>query len=197
MVRPLTALVVMAGSGLWAGQEFPPWWTALRQNPRLEARFTHTSESAVFGRLRRGGTLSLAPGGCLRVAYDEGLLLVSEGKQLIQYDPDTRTAQVLPLTEALREFPLLGLLVSPARVDLLYKVVSLPEGRLRLEAKTPQAIRSIELSGKGGQLQRLRWVDPSGAAQDLELEGARTPASPQSPEKFRFEAPAGTRWLKH
>lgn len=197
MAKVLPIAIVMTGLGLWGGAALPAWWTSLRQSPKLEAKFVHVSESAVFGRIRRTGSLLVAPGGRLRVAYDEGLLLISEGRELIQYDPDTRTAQVIPLAEALREFPLLGLLVSPERVDLVYRLTPLASGGLKLEAKTPQAIRSIELDGKGGQLQRIRWQDPSGAAQELELEGARIPSSPLPSEKFKFQAPAGTRWIRH
>jgi len=170
----------------------PAWWRALPNQPALAARFSQESDSAVFGKLRQQGSLVLARGGKLRVAYDSGLLVVSDGRQLVQYDPDTRTAQRMDLHEALREFPLLGLLLEPSRIGILYRAEPLPDGAVRLhplEAGLPE----VRVEGRNGLLRALSWTDGTGARQRLELLDPKAP-SRISPGTFRFEAPKGTRW---
>ncbi len=151
-----------------------------------------SSESAVFGKLKRTGHLVIMPGGRVRVSYDKGLLVVSDGRLLIQYDAATRTAQRASLAACQREMPLLGVLVAPATLERTYRVLVLPDGRVELVPKvggTPDVI----LEGKGAFLWRVSWTDGTGAAQTLELTHPRMPSS-ASPALFRFQAPAGTRW---
>ena len=170
----------------------PAWWRALPKQPALAGRFTQESDSAVFGKLRQQGSLVLARGGRLRVAYDAGLLVVSDGRQLIQYDPDTRTAQRMDLLEALRDFPLLSLLLEPARIEVLYRAEPLPDGAVSLHPKEP-GLPEVRVDGRNGMLRALSWTDGTGARQRLELQDPRIP-SRTSAQTFRFTAPAGTRW---
>ncbi len=170
----------------------PAWWTAFLKTPGLESRFRQESDSAVFGTLAREGRLALARGARLKVTYEGGLTVTCDGKHLVQYDPDTRTAQKVELTRAVRDFPLLGILLDPTRLERLY----------RLEARGPEALRLVprqtglpELvaTGKKGSLHSLEWTDGTGARQVLRLLDPR-PISNPDPTAFRTQVPAGTRW---
>ena len=170
----------------------PAWWTRLQSRPSLEAAFTQEGESAVFGKVTRRGRLVLAPGGRLRVAYERGLLLVADGKRLVQYDPDTRSAQWLELTKALGEAPLLTLLLDPAQVSRHFKVEA-AAGRVKLIPKD-KGLPVLEAEGAGAWPERFTWTDATGARQLLRLEHPK--AATAGPDTFRFTPPAGTRWVK-
>ena len=121
-MRSLLVALLLTAPALAA---LPGWWNAFARTPVLESRFRQESDSLVFGKLAREGRLALARGGRLRVAYAGGLTVTCDGRNLVQYDPDTRTAQRLALTQAVRDFPLLGLLLDPARLERLYRAESL------------------------------------------------------------------------
>lgn len=175
-------------------QGLPVWWTALPGLPRMEAAFIQESESAVFGKLRKEGRLQLTKGGRIRVAYAGGMLVVSDGKTLVQYDPGARTAQKLDLRSAATEMPLLNVLIDPRALNAIYLAKVLPSGRLLLEPRKP-GLPKVELEGKGGLLTKISWMDATGAQQVLELVNPRVPAAiPDSVYKLRV--PAGTRWLE-
>jgi outer membrane lipoprotein-sorting protein len=170
----------------------PGWWTAFSRMPALESQFRQESDSLVFGKLARGGRLALAHGGRLRVTYEGGLTITCDGRYLVQYDPDTRTAQRVELARAVRDFPLLGILLDPARLDRLYRVESLGGEILKLvprEAGLPE----LKATGRHGLLRTLEWTDPTGARQKLELLNPKSPVT-LAPGTFRFQVPAGTRW---
>lgn len=105
-----------------AAQGLPSWWRPMLDAPRFRSRFVQTSASEVFGKLEKRGLIEATQGGRLRVAYEDGLLLVADGASLIQYDPDTRTAQRMDLGQALLDMPLLNLLVAPERLAKAYHV---------------------------------------------------------------------------
>lgn len=157
------------------------------------ARFTQESDSAVFGKLRQTGTLVLARGGRLRVEYESGLKVMADGRELVQYDPDTRTAQRMDLVQAVRDFPLLGLLLEPARIEGLFRPEALSGGVVRLVPREP-GLPEVRVEGRNGLLKALTWTDPTGARQRLELVDPRVPPRP-SQETFRFDPPKGTRWV--
>jgi outer membrane lipoprotein-sorting protein len=166
----------------------------LPSHPHLECAFIQESESAVFGKLRKEGRLQLTKGGRIRVAYTGGLLIVSDGKTLFQYDPGARTAQKLDLRAAALEMPLLNVLLDPRALDAVYRAEVQPSGSVRLEPRKP-GLPKIELEGQGGLLKKLAWVDATGARQVLELVDPWVPVSiPDSAYKLRV--PAGTRWLE-
>lgn len=170
----------------------PGWWSAFTRMTALESRFRQESESLVFGKLTREGHLVLARGGRLRVAYDGGLQVSCDGRHLVQYDPDTRTAQQVPLTLAVRDFPLLGVLLDPTHLARLYRVEPSSGDSLRLVPREA-GLPGLQVSGRSGQLRRLEWTDPTGARQTLELLDPRTPSA-LSPGAFRPQVPSGTRW---
>lgn len=170
----------------------PGWWTAFFRMPGLESRFRQESESLVFGKLAREGRLTLARGGRLRVAYTGGLTVTCDGRYLVQYDPDTRTAQRVELARAVRDFPLLGILLDPARLERLYRIEAMGGDAVRLiprEATLPE----LKATGRGGLLRTLEWTDPSGARQKLELLDPHA-TTKVDPGTFRIQVPTGTRW---
>lgn len=174
--------------------ELPSWWKAFTNVPRLQARFVQTSDSAVFGKLKRNGSVRLAKGGQLHVVYEDGLELVADGQSLIQFDPDTRTAQRMDLLDAAMEAPLLRLLTDPAGLGRTYSIEPSPNGQVRLKP-LKQGLPEIRIEGSGSLPKRLMWSDASGAGQVLELMDARIPPKDFPAGTFRFQAPKGTRWL--
>lgn len=170
----------------------PAWWVAFPKVPVLASRFRQESDSAVFGKMTREGTLLLARGGRLKVTYDSGLTVTCDGRVLVQYDPDTRTAQRVELARAVRDFPLLGILLDPARIGALYRAEAAGGETVKLVPKAPD-IPALQATGRKGLLHLLEWTDPTGARQRLELLDARTPPAP-GPAAFKPQIPAGTRW---
>lgn len=172
-----------------AAQGLPGWWHPMLDAPRFESRFVQSSESQVFGKLVKKGRIEAAQGGRLRVAYEEGLLLVADGAALIQYDPDTRTAQRMDLGQALLDTPLLNLLVAPERLAKTYKVQVLSADTVRLVPLSKDQ-PEMEVQGSGRFARLLRWTDASGAKQELRLLDPKVPA-PFPEGTFRFKLPEG------
>jgi outer membrane lipoprotein-sorting protein len=170
----------------------PAWWSTFSRMPSLESRFRQESASQVFGKLSKEGRLALAPGGRLRVTYQGGLTVTCDGRHLVQYDPDTRTAQRMELARAVRDFPLLGILLDPARLDRLYRAESLGGEAVKLVPKEA-GLPELKATGRNRLLHTLEWTDPTGAKQKLELLDPKSPAKIE-PGTFKFQAPAGTRW---
>lgn len=162
--------------------------------PRIQAAFVQTSDSAVFGKLKRKGSVRLAKAGRLRVVYEDGLELIADGQSLIQYDPDTRTAQSMDLSEAAIETPLLRLLTDRTRLGNSYTIESSANGQVRLKP-LKKGLPEVRIDGSGSLPKRLAWTDASGAGQVLEFLDARVPGREFPAETFRFHAPTGTRWL--
>ena len=175
--------------------ELPSWWRTFPSLPRLESPFTQESQSAVFGKLVRQGQLMLAKGGRLRVEYRRGGLLVADGSSLVQYDPDARTAQRIKLRTAAEDTPLLFVLLNPGALGGYYEARpgATAQGVV-LEPRRP-GLPKVELTGRGSLLQRIQWVDGTGARQVIELQDPKVPPAPFPPSVFTFQAPAGTRWL--
>jgi outer membrane lipoprotein-sorting protein len=174
--------------------DLPAWWRSFPSVPRLESGFVQESESAVFGKLSRQGRLKLAKGGRLRVEYAKGILLVADGATLVQYDPETRTAQRIRLRSAAADTPLLYILLNPGALSGYFQAIPGDGESLTLAPRRPDLPR-VELTGSGGLLRRIQWVDGTGAKQMIELQQPTVPANPFPASDFTFQAPAGTRWL--
>lgn len=193
-VRVLSVpIALLCGSILLRGGELPAWWQQLRRTDSVECRFAQESESAVFGKLRREGTLVLARGGRLRVAYARGTLLVADGRSLVQFDPETRTAQRIDLRAAMRDSPLLNVLVDPSRLEASFTVRAESSGGVRLVPRKT-GVAGVLLEGQGRFLSRITWTDGTGAKQVMELKDPK-PAKSLDARSFHFLAPAGTRWI--
>lgn len=183
-------LAALAASPLAAA--LPAWWTAFPKVPALASRFRQESDSAVFGKLTREGRLVLARGGRLRVDYASGLMVASDGRHLVQFDPDTRTAQRVELARAVRDYPLLGLLLDPARIGILYRAEGAGGDAVKLVPRSKD-LPELKATGRSGLLRSLEWTDPTGARQKLELLDPKVPPPP-GPGTFRLELPADARW---
>lgn len=191
-MRSFRGLCLLALAAAPLPAALPAWWTAFPRVPALASRFRQESDSAVFGKMAREGNLLLARGGKLKVAYDSGLTVTSDGRHLVQYDPDTRTAQQVELARAVRDFPLLGILLDPSRIEALYRVEALGNDAVRLIPRAPD-VPALKATGRKGLLHSLEWTDPTGARQRLELLDPKTPAPP-GPAAFKPQVPKGTRW---
>lgn len=185
----MKALAFMFAAASLAAQSLPGWWRPMLDAPRFESRFIQTSESQVFGKLVKKGRIEAAQGGRLRVAYDEGLLLVANGADLIQYDSDTRTAQRMDLGQALLDTPLLNVLVAPERLAKTYKVERVSADTVRLVPLRTD-LPAMEIQGSGRFARVLRWTDASGAKQELRLLDPKVPA-PFKEDRFKFTLPKG------
>lgn len=192
MRRLVRCALAVASLALPLSAALPTWWVAFTKQPALASRFRQESESAVFGKLAREGELLLARGGRLRVTYDSGLTVISDGRNLVQYDPDTRTAQRVALARAVREFPLLGILLDPSSLDRLYRVEPQGGEALKLVPRS-RDLPALTATGRNGLLRSLEWLDPTGARQRLELLAPQVPPPPGA-AAFRTQVPAGTRW---
>jgi outer membrane lipoprotein-sorting protein len=194
LTRPRAVLAVLVLGLAARAAELPAWWRSFPGLPRLESGFAQESESAVFGKLVRQGRLKLAQGGRLRVEYRKGGLLVADGADLVQYDPDARTAQRFKLRTAAGDAPLLYVLLNPGGLGGYYEAKpGAADQSVVLEPRRPGLPR-VELTGKGSLLQRIQWIDATGARQVIELQDPKVPkAFPAG--TFTFQAPAGTRWL--
>ena len=187
-------LCVLAAAGALQAADLPAWWKALPRLARFECGFIQESESAVFGKLRKEGKLQLAKGGRLRVTYVKGMVLVSDGTNLIQYDAAARTAQRLTLRSATKDMPLLNILVDPAALEAVYQIKAENADQVLLEPKRKD-LPKVTVEGRDGFLRRVTWTDPTGARQVLELQNPRIPSREFPPSVFTFQAPAGTRWI--
>jgi outer membrane lipoprotein-sorting protein len=174
-------------------EALPAWWRSFPTLPRLESGFAQESESAVFGKLVRRGRLKLAQGGRLRVEYQKGGLLVADGANLVQYDPDARTAQRFKLRTAAGDAPLLYVLLNPGALGGYYEAKAGAAEAVVLEPLRPGLPR-VDLAGQGGLIKRIQWTDATGARQVIELQSPKVPGA-FPPATFTFQAPAGTRWL--
>lgn len=182
------AALFLAAAELSA-QGLPGWWRPMLDAPRLESRFVQTSASQVFGNLVKKGRIEAAQGGRLRLDYEDGLLLVADGASLVQYDPDTRTAQRMDLGQALLDTPLLNLLVAPERLAATYKVEAVSADTVRL-VPLRKELPQLEVQGSGRFARALRWTDASGSKQELRLLDPKVPASLPAGH-FRFKLPEG------
>ena len=192
MRRALICAWVALGT-LRAG-DLPRWWQTFARTPGLESAFVQESDSAVFGKFRREGKLKLAQGGRLRVEYRKGLLLVSDGRVLVQYDPEARTAQRMELRAAAATAPMLNILVNPRTLAETFTAQAGPTGEAVTLKPNRAGLPTVVLEGQGALLKRVRWTDATGAKQVLELTAPRVPAV-IDPAAFTFKAPAGTHWL--
>jgi outer membrane lipoprotein-sorting protein len=172
----------------------PAWWEKWRRVHAFRSGFAQEGESAAFGKLTRTGKILAAKGGRLRLEYDKGALLLSDGRVLTQYDPSTRTAQRFEIEGAMDEWPLLRVLLEPLEIDRAFDVRHLGDGKLTLAPKRP-GLPKVTLEGRGGFPHRIEWKDGTGAKQVLTLTDPKAVSDP-SGGTFDFVPPKGTKWVK-
>jgi outer membrane lipoprotein-sorting protein len=172
----------------------PSWWERWRRAPVLRSGFRQEGESAAFGTLTRTGTILAAKGGRLRLEYDKGALLVSDGRLLTQYDPSTRTAQSFEIEGALEDLPLLRILLEPLEIGRVFDAKHQGGGRVVLSPRRP-GLPEVALEGRGDSPRRIEWVDATGARQVLTLTDPKIVPDPKG-RHFTFDAPKGTKWVR-
>jgi hypothetical protein len=91
-----------------------------------------------------------------------------------------------------RDFPLLGILLDPSRIDALYRAEAQAGDGVKLVPRAPD-LPPLLATGRKGLLRSLEWTDPTGARQRLELLDPKVPAKP-GPGAFKPQVPPGTRW---
>ena len=175
-------------------QTMPLWWGRWRQVPAFKAGFTQEGESSAFGKLTKTGTILAAKGGRLRLEYDKGTLLLSDGRLLTQHDPSTRTAQRFEIEGVMDEWPLLRLLLDPLDVGGAFHVKSLGGGAVALTPKKP-GLPEVTLRGGGDFPSKIEWKDATGATQVLTLTNPKAVPGPKA-ASFDFVPPKGTKWVK-
>lgn len=176
-----------------ASSPLPAWYAALTTLPGLEARFEQSSESAVFRAIRKSGRIRLQRGGKLRVTYEPGLELIADGRTLVQHDAKARSAQRLDLTLAMKDAPMLAILVDPSAVERHYTVNA--DGSSVVLKPRVKGQSEVRLEGQGTHLQVISWVDATGARQRFRLIEPKVVGT-FPPATFRFLPPQGTRWVQ-
>jgi outer membrane lipoprotein carrier protein len=121
-------------------------------------------------------------------------LVVCDGKQLWQYDPDLKQALVRPAGGTLEGTPA-QLLTDRASLEKHFKVepAGTEEGaqKLRLLPKaTDGDFKSVELWLKDGVPSRMRFHDPLGGVSEVTFGDVKTNV-PLEARLFRFEPPKG------
>jgi outer membrane lipoprotein carrier protein len=143
------------------------------------------------------GRLWLSRPGRFRWSYEEpyAQLMVCDGKQLWQYDPDLAQAMVRPAGDTLQGTPA-QLLTDRAALAQHFTVegAGTDEGaqRLRLLPKAADSdFKSIELWLKGGVPVRMRFHDPLGGSSEVRFEDISTNTHLDA-GLFTFAPPKGT-----
>ena len=143
------------------------------------------------------GRLWLSRPGRFRWSYEKPYeqLVVCDGKQLWQYDPDLRQALVRPAGATLQGTPA-QLLTDRAALAQHFTVegAGSEDGaqKLRLLPKaTDSDFKSVELWLKDGVPVRMRFHDPLGGTSEVTFAGIRTNAQLDA-ALFGFAPPKGT-----
>lgn len=121
-------------------------------------------------------------------------LVICDGKQLWQYDPDLKQALVRPAGGTLEGTPA-QLLTDRASLDKHFRIE--PAGsdggaqKLRLLPKAADSdFKSVELWLKDGAPARMRFHDPLGGVSEVTFGDVKTNAKLDA-KLFRFEPPKG------
>lgn len=143
------------------------------------------------------GRLWLSRPGKFKWSYEKPYqqLIVCDGKQLWQHDPDLKQAMVRPAGATLQGTPA-QLLTDRAALEQHFTIE--PAGsedgaqRVRLVPRAADSdFKSIELWLKGGAPSRMRFHDPLGGVSEVAFGEVRTNVKVDEGQ-FRFDPPKGT-----
>ena len=147
------------------------------------------------------GKLWLSRPGKFRWSYEKPYqqLMVCDGKELWQFDPDLNQAMVRPAGASLQGTPA-QLLTDRAALDSHFRIegAGTEDGaqRVRLLPKAPDSdFKSIELWLKDGAPQRMRFHDPLGGVSEVAFGDIRTNTKLDA-ALFRFDPPKGTEVIR-
>jgi len=147
------------------------------------------------------GRLWLSRPGKFRWSYEKPYqqLIVSDGKELWQFDPDLTQAMVRPAGATLQGTPA-QLLTDRAALDRHFRIeaAGVEDGaqRVRLLPKAADSdFKSVELWLKDGAPVRMSFADPLGGVSEVAFGDVRTNVA-LDPKLFRFEPPKGTEVIR-
>jgi outer membrane lipoprotein carrier protein len=147
------------------------------------------------------GKVWLSRPGKFRWSYEKpyAQLMVCDGKDLWQYDPDLSQAMVRPAAGTLQGTPA-QLLTDRAALDQHFTIeaAGAEDGaqRVRLLPKAVDSdFKSIELWLKDGAPSRMRFHDPLGGVSEVEFGAVRTNVKLDA-RLFRFAPPKGTEIIR-
>lgn len=191
----LGALLVPAGA--WAATAAEQLRSFVSGTQSASGNFTQsTKSSAGVATPAQSGTFSFQRPGKFKwqIAKPYEQLIVSDGKQLFQYDPDLAQVTVRPVSEAVGSSPA-QILFGSGSLDQSFNVAALPakDGAewLRATPKSPDAgFSRVDIGFKDGLPLRLELLDAFG--QTTQVSFADMVRNPQvSADSFNFTAPKG------
>lgn len=188
-----------------------PWSSTAVGGPESDAlqKFVENVETlaATFQQVQKdeqgkvlsasSGRLWLSRPGKFKWSYEKPYvqLMVCDGKELWQFDPDLKQAMVRPAGGTLQGTPV-QLLTDRTALDAHFRIenAGTEDGaqRVRLVPKSPDSdFQSIELWLKDGTPQRMRFHDPLGGVSEVVFGDIRTNLK-LDPGLFQFDPPKGT-----
>ncbi len=189
---------VMGAASAWAGPETDALQRFVDKVDTLSATFQQVQKD------ERGKVLSASSGrlwlsrpGKFKWSYEKPYqqLMVCDGKDLWQYDPDLAQAMVRPAAGTLQGTPAQLLTDRGALAQhFTIEAAGVEDGaqRVRLLPKAADSdFKSIELWLKGNAPSRMRFQDPLGGVSEIEFTDVRTNLKLDA-KLFRFEPPKGT-----
>jgi outer membrane lipoprotein carrier protein len=173
----------------------------------LEADFEQTTRSVALGRsgavAKSRGSVVFAKPGRMRWTYvePEPSLVVSDGKELWIYDPASREAQRLVVTEAYLSGAALSFLLGEGEIlrDFVVEARECEEtaALLDLVPREPATYERLEarIDLRSGELLETTVIDLLGNATTVALRDLRVNRDPDA-SLFHFEPPPGVRVLE-
>jgi len=202
MNRLVAALLAFASSATLAGPETDALQRFVEKVDTLSATFQQVQKDENGAVLSASsGKLWLSRPGKFRWSYEKPYqqLIVCDGKDLWQHDPDLGQAMVRPAGATLQGTPA-QLLTDKAALDRHFKVegAGTEKGvqRLRLLPKSADSdFKAVELWLKDGAPQRMSFHDPLGGVSEVDFNDVRTNQKLDA-ALFRFDPPKGTEVIR-
>lgn len=203
VAMPLLAGALLLPAGAWAASAADQLRTFVSGTQSATGSFTQTTKStgAGQGAPAQSGTFSFQRPGKFKwqVIKPYEQLIVSDGKQLFQYDPDLMQVTVRPVGDAIGSSPA-SILFGSGSLEQSFNVATLPakEGVewLRATPKSPDAgFSRVDIGFKDGMPAQLELLDAFGQTTQVSFANmVRNPAV--SADSFQFVAPKGVDVVK-
>lgn len=196
-VAPLLLGVLLLPAGAWAATAAEQLRTFVSSTQSASGQFTQsTKSSAGVATPAQSGVFSFQRPGKFKweISKPYEQLIVSDGKQLFQYDPDLAQVTVRPVGDAVGSSPA-QILFGSGSLDQSFNVTPLPSNEgvewLRAIPKSSDAgFSRVDIGFKDGLPVRLELLDAFG--QTTQVNFAAMVRNPQiSADSFNFTAPKG------